>query len=113
VDADTIVYAPVIHNPEKIICVGLNYHDHVSESKISDDPEEPVLFSKFNNALASHNQVIPLNKHGEQFDYEGELAEVIGKTAKKINQTEFIYVVYDYTIANDVFVRYLQFKSSK
>ncbi|MFV8784527.1 fumarylacetoacetate hydrolase family protein [Aerococcus urinaeequi] len=113
VDADTIVYAPVIHNPEKIICVGLNYHDHVSESKISDDPEEPVLFSKFNNALASHNQVIPLNKHGEQFDYEGELAVVIGKTAKNISQSEALDAVFGYSIANDVSVRDLQFKSGQ
>ncbi|KAF3302708.1 FAA hydrolase family protein [Carnobacterium sp. PL12RED10] len=113
VDSDTIVYAPVIHNPEKIICVGLNYHDHVSESKISDDPEEPVLFSKFNNALASHHQVIPLNKHGEQFDYEGELVVVIGKTAKNISHSEALDAVFGYSIANDVSVRDLQFKSGQ
>lgn len=108
-----IEYAPVIHDPGKIICVGLNYHDHVSESKISDDPDEPVLFSKFNNALASHHQVIPLNKYGEQFDYEGELAVVVGQTAKNISKGDALEVVFGYSIANDVSVRDLQFKSGQ
>lgn len=113
VDESTISYAPVVDNPEKIICVGLNYHDHVSESNISDAPDEPVLFSKFNNALASHQQVIPLNHQGEQFDYEGELAVIIGKKAKNVSKADALDVVFGYSIANDVSVRDLQFKSGQ
>lgn len=113
VDESTISYAPVVNNPEKIICVGLNYHDHVSESSISDTPDEPVLFSKFNNALASHQQVIPLNSRGVQFDYEGELAVIIGKKAKNVPKDSALDAVFDYAVANDVSVRDLQFKSGQ
>lgn len=113
VDESTISYAPVVNNPEKIICVGLNYHDHVSESSISDTPDEPVLFSKFNNALASHQQVIPLNSRGVQFDYEGELAVIIGKKAKNVPKDSALDAVFGYAVANDVSVRDLQFKSGQ
>ncbi|MEY8371171.1 fumarylacetoacetate hydrolase family protein [Aerococcaceae bacterium 50-4] len=113
VDEEKIIYAPVLENPEKIICVGLNYHDHVTESKLSDDPDEPVLFSKFNNALAGHKQVISLNKYGEQFDYEGELAVVIGEKTKNVSKDEALEVVFGYSIANDISIRDLQFKSGQ
>ena len=53
------VYAPCVTQPEKIICVGLNYIDHAKESNM-DIPTSPVLFSKFNNALSAHNQVVTL-----------------------------------------------------
>lgn len=110
---DDITFAPIIGNPEKIICVGLNYHDHVSESGLDDDPEDPILFSKFNNALAANNQVIPLTSEGSQYDYEGELLVVIGKQGDHISEGEALDYVYGYSIANDVSVRDLQFKSSQ
>ena len=53
-----ISYAPVVTNPEKILCVGLNYMSHRLETNRFEMPEYPVLFSKFNNALASHQAVI-------------------------------------------------------
>lgn len=113
VNDDDVKIAPILNNPEKIICVGLNYQDHVSESGLSESPADPVLFSKFNNALASHQQVIPLNAYGHEFDYEGELLVVVGKEGKDIATADALDHVFGYSIANDVSVRDLQFKSGQ
>lgn len=113
IDEDDVTIAPVVSNPEKIICVGLNYQDHVSESGISESPADPVLFSKFNNALAGHQQVIPLNAYGHEFDYEGELVVVVGKAGQDIAKADALDHVFGYSIANDVSVRDLQFKSGQ
>lgn len=53
VSEGTLTYAPAVRNPEKIICVGLNYIDHAKESNM-DTPKSPVLFNKFNSALSAH-----------------------------------------------------------
>ena len=60
-----IVYAPCVTQPEKIICVGLNYADHAKESNM-EIPTYPVLFSKFNSALAAHDQTISLPKNSRE-----------------------------------------------
>lgn len=112
VSEEGIVYAPVVMKPEKIICVGLNYVDHAKESKM-DIPNYPVLFSKFNNALAGHNQVISLPQAGEKFDYEAELVVVIGKEASKISKEDALSYVFGYTVGNDFSARDLQFRSGQ
>lgn len=110
---DNLVIAPPITKPEKIICVGLNYLDHVSEGPDLDVPSEPVLFSKFNNAIASHGEDIAKPLDGVQIDYECELVIVIGKTAKNISVEEALDYVFGYTIGNDLSVRDLQFRSGQ
>jgi 2-keto-4-pentenoate hydratase/2-oxohepta-3-ene-1,7-dioic acid hydratase in catechol pathway len=105
-----IAYAPCVLNPEKIICVGLNYADHAVESKM-DIPEYPVLFSKFNNALSAHKQVIPLPKTATNFDYEAELVIVIGKEAKDVSKEDALEYVFGYTVGNDLSARDLQFRT--
>lgn len=107
---EEITYAPCILNPEKIICIGLNYADHAAESKM-DIPEYPVLFSKFNNALAAHKQIIPLPKNAEKFDYEAELIIVIGKEAKDVSKEDALDYVFGYTVGNDLSARDLQFRT--
>ena len=82
ISEEGLVYAPCITQPEKIICVGLNYVDHAKESNM-EIPTSPVLFSKFNNTLAAHNQTIRLPKTAEKFDYEVEMVIVIGKRSGK------------------------------
>lgn len=109
---EDIVYAPIVTNPEKIICVGLNYAPHVEESKM-DLPKNPVLFSKFNNALAAHKQTIQLPKVDEKFDYEAELVIVIGKEAANISEEEALSHVFGYTVGNDLSARSLQFVSGQ
>nr|WP_295970666.1 fumarylacetoacetate hydrolase family protein [uncultured Bacillus sp.] len=105
-----IIYAPCILNPEKIICVGLNYADHAAESNM-EIPEYPVLFSKFNNALAAHKETIPLLKNAVEFDYEAELVIIIGKEVRNISKEKALDYVFGYTVGNDLSARDLQFRT--
>ena len=107
-----LVYAPAVTNPEKIICVGLNYIDHAKESNM-DIPSHPVLFSKFNNALAAHHQAISLPDDAEKFDYEAELVIVMGREARKVSKEEALSYVFGYTVGNDFSARDLQFRSGQ
>lgn len=108
----TIQYAPAVTNSEKILCVGLNYINHAKEAKM-DIPTSPILFSKFNNALAAHNDSIRIPEGSEQIDYEAELVVIIGKTAHKVSEEEALDYVFGYSIGNDVSARDLQFRSGQ
>jgi 2-keto-4-pentenoate hydratase/2-oxohepta-3-ene-1,7-dioic acid hydratase (catechol pathway) len=109
---EEIHYAPAITNPEKIVCVGLNYIDHAKESKM-DIPTSPVLFSKFNSALAAHLDHILIPEGAKQIDYEAELVVVMGKEAKNISKEDALSYVFGYSIGNDVSARDLQFRSGQ
>lgn len=109
---EEIHYAPVVTNPEKIVCVGLNYIDHAKESKM-DIPTSPVLFSKFNNALSAHLDDIPIPEGAKQIDHEAELVVVIGKETKNVSKEEALSYVFGYTIGNDVSARDLQFRTGQ
>lgn len=111
ISEEEITYAPVVTNPEKILCVGLNYLDYVKESEDQEVPDELVIFSKFNNALAAHNERISVPATGEHFDYEAEMVMVIGKAAKDVSKEEALSHVFGYSVGNDLSVRDLQFKS--
>lgn len=109
---DDITFAPCVTRPEKILCVGLNYKSHVAESKM-ELPKSPVLFSKFNNALAAHKQVIAIPEATRQCDYEVELVLVIGKEAVNVSREEALSYVFGYTVGNDLSARDLQFRSGQ
>jgi 2-keto-4-pentenoate hydratase/2-oxohepta-3-ene-1,7-dioic acid hydratase in catechol pathway len=109
---DSITYAPVLTNPEKIICVGLNYIDHAKESKM-DIPKSPVLFSKFNSALSAHLEDIQIPVDAKHIDYEAEMVVVIGKTAKNVSEEDALSYVFGYSVGNDVSARDLQFRSGQ
>src|SRR5699024_8150544 len=98
--------------PNKIICVGLNYRRHADETGAS-YPETPILFPKYNNALASHKQHITVPKVTEKLDYEVELGIVMGKNAKDVSKEEALDYVFGYVTANDLSARDLQFVSSQ
>src|SRR5690554_4657845 len=102
-----IEYGPVVTRPSKIICVGVNYLDHVKEMG-HDVPTLPVLFSKFPNALIGHNTDIMGMAKSDQLDYEVELACVIGKTCTEVSESEALDYILGYTIANDISARDLQ-----
>lgn len=112
VDEDEIEFASVVLNPEKILCVGLNYLSHVKESNMA-VPDSPVLFSKFNNALAGHKQDIVLPATARQVDYEAELVIIIGKEARNVSEADALSYVYGYTAGNDISARDLQMKTSQ
>ena len=104
--ATTQIHAP-IGRPGKIICVGLNYHDHCREQSI-DPPPYPMLFSKFANAVADPGASVTRPIATEQLDLECELAVVIGRRASRIGLEEARDVVFGYTILNDITMRDLQ-----
>jgi 2-keto-4-pentenoate hydratase/2-oxohepta-3-ene-1,7-dioic acid hydratase in catechol pathway len=107
---DSLVFGPCVPEPQKIICVGLNYKKHAEECNM-DYPSSPLLFSKFNNTLAGHRTDIPIPEKSTQVDYEAELAIVIGKQARNVIKEEALSYVYGYCNANDLSARDLQFKT--
>lgn len=108
---NTLSLAPAVVNPGKILCVGLNYAKHAAESGMA-APQQPVLFSKFNNSLAAHGEDVPIGGL-EQVDYEAELAVVIGKRAKNVTVADALQYVFGYCNANDLSERKLQFVSGQ
>ncbi|MGZ8481301.1 MAG: fumarylacetoacetate hydrolase family protein [Candidatus Limnocylindria bacterium] len=90
--------------PGKIVCVGLNYHDHCREQGI-EPPPYPMLFSKFANAVANPGDAVVRPRATEKLDLECELAAVIGRRAKSIGPAEALDHVFGYTIVNDVTMR--------
>jgi 2-keto-4-pentenoate hydratase/2-oxohepta-3-ene-1,7-dioic acid hydratase in catechol pathway len=96
------ILAPLV--PLDILCVGLNYTEHAKESN-SELPKHPLLFIKSGNTLNNPGDVIPIPRLSDQIDYEGELAVVIGKSAKDVSRERALDYVLGYTIANDVTAR--------
>lgn len=105
-------FLPCIENPSKIICIGLNYRRHAMEEGTA-IPKEPVLFGKFNNALAGHLEQIKIPAESREMDYEGEMGIVIGKECSHVSSNDALNYVYGYFVANDISARDLQFKSSQ
>lgn len=97
------VLAPV-PDPQKIICVGLNYADHAAESG-AQVGEEPVIFNKFPTALAAHGDTIRLPKVGADVDFEAELVAVIGVGGKNISREAALDHVAGYACGHDVSAR--------
>lgn len=109
-DKDIMQYLPPVESYNKIICVGLNYKQHVIETK-KDYPKYPAFFSRFYSSLVAHQQNIMLPKISNKCDYEGELAVIIGAKAKHIKAQEAASFIFGYSIFNDVTVRDYQGKS--
>ncbi|MGM0887417.1 MAG: fumarylacetoacetate hydrolase family protein [Bacillota bacterium] len=103
---------PPIAKPDKIICVGLNYFDHCKETGM-EPPVSPVIFSKYSNAIAGHNDAIEIPINSTEVDFEAELAFVIGRDAKHVSEEEAIEYVFGYTIMNDISARDLQFQDGQ
>ncbi len=97
-------FLPVVPNPQKILCVGLNYADHARESG-AEVPPEPVIFSKFASALAGHGQPIVLPRASGEVDYEAELVVVIGRRGKHIPEQQALDHVAGYACGHDVSAR--------
>jgi 2-keto-4-pentenoate hydratase/2-oxohepta-3-ene-1,7-dioic acid hydratase in catechol pathway len=111
-DEATLTLGPAVPNPGKIVCVGLNYRKHAEESGAA-IPETPVLFSKFTNTVAAANEEIPLSDAAGQYDYEVELAVVMGDTAKDVAERFSLGKVFGYATANDISARELQTRTSQ
>jgi 2-keto-4-pentenoate hydratase/2-oxohepta-3-ene-1,7-dioic acid hydratase in catechol pathway len=109
--ADARLAAP-IPRPPKIICIGLNYHDHALESKMP-IPEVPTVFAKFHTAVIGPGQPIVLPAISAKPDYEAEFAVVIGRGGRRIPEERWGDHVFGYTMLNDVSARDFQMATSQ
>ncbi|WP_336773503.1 fumarylacetoacetate hydrolase family protein [Paenibacillus sp. MMO-58] len=111
-EADSLNYGPCVTNPQKIICIGLNYRRHAEETNAT-IPDYPILFNKFNNTLTGHGHDVPLPRVSSKVDYEAELAIVIGKQAKYLSENNALDHVFGYCCVNDISARDLQMRSQQ
>ncbi|WP_063043429.1 fumarylacetoacetate hydrolase family protein [Nocardia pseudovaccinii] len=110
VQVDSVRLLPVVPNPSKVFCVGLNYREHVTESK-RELPTYPVLFAKYADSLIGAYDDIVLPSESSQVDYEGELTVVIGHGGRRISEEDALDHVLGYTVANDITMRDFQYKT--
>ena len=101
---------PVVPNPAKVICVGLNYKAHIEETGRTDS-DYPVLFPKFASSLTGPDAELSLPSESDQVDYEGELTVVIGAPGRRISEADAPAHVLGYTVANDISMRDYQYKT--
>jgi 2-keto-4-pentenoate hydratase/2-oxohepta-3-ene-1,7-dioic acid hydratase in catechol pathway len=106
-------FGPCVTEPEKIVCIGLNYRAHAAETG-NPVPKQPILFNKYNNALNYHGGVIAVSKvKATNFDYEAELVIVLGRTASRVDEAEAQKCIFGYCTGNDFTARDLQRVSSQ
>ncbi len=112
IDATQIEYLPPFAFPEKIVCVGLNYKDHATESGFQ-PPSYPALFGRFPSSLIGHQSPIVRPDVSDQLDYEGELVAIIGAGGRNIPVERALEHVAGYSLFNDASIRDYQFKSAQ
>jgi len=108
----SVELGPPVPDPDKIICIGLNYADHASEAGLA-QTEVPVFFAKFRNSLIGPTSPILIPRVSSQIDYEGELAVIMGTRCKEVTEQEALQYVAGYSIMNDVSARDLQMQTSQ
>jgi 2-keto-4-pentenoate hydratase/2-oxohepta-3-ene-1,7-dioic acid hydratase in catechol pathway len=99
---------PPIPDPDKIICIGLNYLSHAEESG-QEPPEVPTFFAKFRNALAPAGAEVKLPHYSSKVDYEAEVAFIVGRRAKDVAEHDALDHIAGYTLLNDLSARDYQF----
>jgi acylpyruvate hydrolase len=112
IELSAIQFLPPLRNPQKIVCIGLNYVDHSVETGFK-PPEYPAVFVRFNSTLVGHQAPIIKPRLSDQLDYEGELVAVIGKAGRHIPKSIALEHVAGYSLFNDASVRDFQFKSGQ
>lgn len=99
-----VTFLPVIPNPGKVLCIGINYATHVRETG-REMPTYPMIFTRFSDSQTAHLQPIVRPKASHKLDFEGELAVVIGKPARHVKQADALDYVAGYACYNDGSVR--------
>jgi 2-keto-4-pentenoate hydratase/2-oxohepta-3-ene-1,7-dioic acid hydratase in catechol pathway len=102
-DSD-VTWLPVIPNPDRIVCVGLNYQDHVVETG-RDNTEQPALFLRLAESQVGHRQPIVRPRESTHLDFEAEIAVIIGKAGRRISQDNSWSHIAGYSCYNDGSVR--------
>lgn len=101
---DDVQFLPVITNPDKIVCVGLNYHAHRTEGNHA-TTANPALFLRVNDSQTGHEQPLLCPAESDSFDYEGEIALIIGKGGRRIPESEALSHIAGISCYNDGSVR--------
>lgn len=109
---DEVDFAPLVTAPGKIICVGLNYREHILEMG-RELPTHPTLFAKFADALIGANDPIVLPPGSEAVDWEAELAVVIGSRVSRATDEEAAAAIAGFTVANDISARDFQRRTTQ
>ncbi|HZO03393.1 MAG TPA: fumarylacetoacetate hydrolase family protein [Burkholderiales bacterium] len=99
-----ITWLPVIPNPDKIVCVGLNYQEHVAETG-RDNTEQPAIFLRLPESQVGHRQPIVRPRESTHLDFEAEIALIIGKVGRRISQKDSWSHIAGYSCYNDGSVR--------
>jgi acylpyruvate hydrolase len=108
--ATDLDYAPLVLNPEKVFCVGLNYRSHILEMG-RDLPEHPTLFAKFARSLVGAYDPIELPAGSTEVDWEAELGVVIGAPVRHAGPEQAAAAIAGYTVVNDVTARDFQYRT--
>ena len=104
VDVSSLDFAPLVLRPDKVVCVGLNYRNHILETG-REPPEYPTLFAKFRSSLIGAHDEIELHPKIKSLDWEAELAVVIGSAVRDADDDEAEAAIAGYTVLNDVSAR--------
>jgi 2-keto-4-pentenoate hydratase/2-oxohepta-3-ene-1,7-dioic acid hydratase in catechol pathway len=99
-----VILLPPVPNPGKIFCVGLNYADHVKETG-RDLTEKPAIFTRFADSQIGHGQALVRPPESHRFDYEGEIAIVIGKGGRRIKEADAWDHIVGYSCYNEGSIR--------
>ncbi len=103
---------PVIPSPPKVLCIGINYDAHRVETG-RQPPKYPVIFTRFSNTLVGHGTPLVRPMASEKFDYEGELAVIIGRRGRRIEESQALEHIAGYSCFMDCSVRDWQRHSSQ
>jgi acylpyruvate hydrolase len=109
-DLSTAELAPVVPKPGKIVCVGLNYRNHILEMG-RELPRHPTLFTKYPESLIGPRDDIQLPPESTQVDWEGELAVIIGHPVRRASAAEAARAIAGYSVLNDVTMRDYQYRT--
>ncbi len=109
---EDVRFLPPIPDPEKIICIGLNYRDHAEEQSRS-LPQNPLIFAKFSSSLIGYDDEIKLPAISQKVDPEAELCVVMLESGKELSLERAREAIAGYTIGNDVSARDLQFSDKQ
>ena len=110
IDLNAVRLLPPIPVPPKILCVGLNYDDHLAESGLK-KPTYPEIFGRFATSLIAHGQAIRRPRESSALDYEAELAVVVGKPGRRIPRDQALDHVAGYSLFNDATIRDFQLRT--
>ncbi|NYJ11044.1 2-keto-4-pentenoate hydratase/2-oxohepta-3-ene-1,7-dioic acid hydratase in catechol pathway [Rhizobium leguminosarum] len=109
---DELRLGPPITDPQKILCIGLNYNDHVAETGRA-LPTHPDIFAKFASSLIGPFDEIACSTITDNLDFEGELAIVIGKECRSVTAEQALEYVAGVTVLNDITARDLQYRGTQ